>query len=160
MRRITNICRDSQMKIPDIRHFRICLYCPEDANILKVASALNSGFKPCKKHKQISKKPRKKYDSSKRLEKSRNNDMEMRTIERNGKPLKQYLRVCEKCDGREWKKYNVSQLSTICAKCCTIKCSRNNAPASSDEMEQDEVKNALMIEEWLKSNQVTVIGNR
>ena len=52
-RPVANFIRKVEVRTPKPRYFRICPDCHEDNNTVRVASALNSGIKPCRIHKKV-----------------------------------------------------------------------------------------------------------
>lgn len=83
--------------------------------------------------------------------------LKFRTVEKQGKKVKEYLRICKYCGDKEWKIHNPTRTATMCKDCSKIFTSQNNAPISNEKaMPQDEDKNNAMIAKFLKKNKPSV----
>lgn len=84
--------------------------------------------------------------------------MEFRKFTINGKQVKHYKRECTKCGRKEWMifNYTVSTSIKMCSSCSKIYNSPVREIHTQENQQEDEVKNAKMINDWLKKNEPSV----
>ena len=79
--------------------------------------------------------------------------MQTRHVQRAGRTILEYERVCEKCGGIEWKS---SASVRMCKSCALIFMKQNHSIVSRVELEEDEDRNQAMIREFEKNNKPSV----
>ena len=84
--------------------------------------------------------------------------MEFRRFMINGKQVKHYKRECSKCGKKEWMIFNYTTSPSIkmCSSCSKIYKSPTREIHTKENQPEDEVKDAKMIQEWLKKNKPSV----